>query len=73
MYGVREVTIQPGPGDHGRLTVDCRVDPRDGVEAAIARAVAGRWDLHHLQRHQPTLENVFLRYVSEPAAPGSAP
>jgi hypothetical protein len=35
------------------------------VEAAIARAVAGRWDLHRLERREPTLENVFLRYVRE--------
>ena len=34
----------------GVLTVDCQVDARDGVEAAIARAVAGRWDLHRLER-----------------------
>ena len=27
-----------------------RWTPRDGVEAAIARAVAGRWDLHRLER-----------------------
>ena len=35
------------------------------VEAAIARAVAGRWDLHQLERRQPTLEDIFLRYVQE--------
>ena len=64
--GVRALDVHD---DHGRLTVDCRVDPREGVEADIARAVAGRWALHHLERRQPTLENVFLRYVSEPAAP----
>jgi hypothetical protein len=54
------------------LTVDCRVDAGDGVEAAIARAVAGRWDLHRLERQQPTLENIFLRYVNEPGADGPA-
>jgi hypothetical protein len=42
------------------------------VEAAIARAVTSRWDLHRLERQQPTLENVFLRYVQEPAARGEA-
>ena len=52
-------------------TVDCHVDARDGVEAAIARAVAGRWDLHRLERQQPTLENVFLHYVSD--GPRGAP
>ena len=29
----------------------------------IARAVAARWELHRLERQQPTLENIFLRYV----------
>ena len=52
------------------LDVECQTDARDGVEAAIARAVAGRWDLHRLERQQPTLENIFLRYVSQ--APGEA-
>ncbi len=51
----------PGPG--GVLAVDCKVGTRDGVEAAIARAVATRWELHRLERRQPTLENVFLHYV----------
>ena len=43
-----------------------------GVEAAIARAVAARWDLHRLERQQPTLENVFLRYVHGAAGRGEA-
>ena len=47
------------------LTVECATDAREGLEAAIARAVAGRWNLHRLERQQPTLENVFLRYVSQ--------
>jgi hypothetical protein len=49
------------------------VDGRDGVEAAIARAVANRWELQRLERQQPTLENIFLRYVGEaPAGPKAA-
>ena len=60
--GVDTVHINAsGPGE--TLTVDCNVEPRDGIEAAIARAVATRWELHHLERRQPTLENVFLHYV----------
>ena len=35
------------------------------VEARIARVVATRWSLHRLERQQPTLENVFLRYVTQ--------
>ena len=70
--GVRGVEMQASAGNHDVLTVDCRVDAGDGVEAAIARAVAGRWDLHRLERQQPTLENIFLRYVNEPRADGPA-
>jgi len=43
------------------------VDAQDGIEARIARAVASRWDLHRLERQQPTLENIFLRYVGDTA------
>ncbi|HWQ39661.1 MAG TPA: ABC transporter ATP-binding protein [Burkholderiales bacterium] len=64
--GVRSIEIDSGR-DNGVLSVACQVDAHDGVEAAIARAVAVRWNLHRLERQQPTLENVFLRYVSGPA------
>ena len=67
--GVRDVDVRAGSG--GRLTVDCHVETKDGVEAAIARAVVGRWDLHRLERHEPTLENVFLRYVGRAGGPGA--
>jgi ABC-2 type transport system ATP-binding protein len=72
--GVRGVDVHAGPADRDRgvLTVDCQVDADDGVEAAIARAVAGRFNLHRLERQQPTLENIFLRYVKEPPAGGPA-
>jgi gliding motility-associated transport system ATP-binding protein len=69
--GVRAVDIR-GTAESGVLTVECQVDAREGVEAAIARAVTGRWDLHRLERQQPTLENVFLRYVQEPSRRGEA-
>jgi hypothetical protein len=70
--GVRAVDIRGDAADPGVLTVDCQVDARDGVEAAIARAVAGRFDLHRLERREPTLENIFLRYVQEPPPRGAA-
>ena len=63
--GVRAVDIRTDAADAGVLNVECQVDAHDRVEAAIARAVAGRWDLHQLERRQPTLENIFLRYVQE--------
>ena len=68
--GVQAVDIHGAAGNHGVLTVDCHVDAGDGVEAAIARAIAGRWDLHRLERQQPTLENIFLRYVNDRPAGG---
>jgi ABC-2 type transport system ATP-binding protein len=61
--GVLDVSVQAAAGA-GVVTADCRVDAREGVEAAIARAVAARWDLHRLERQAPTLENVFLKYVT---------
>ena len=63
--GVLAVAVHQVAGDPRMLNVECQTDIRDGVEAAIARAVAGRWDLHRLERQQPTLENIFLRYVGE--------
>jgi ABC-2 type transport system ATP-binding protein len=65
--GVTAVTLRPMPGRHGVHRVDCQVDARDGIEARIARAVAARWELLRLERQQPTLENIFLRYVGEGA------
>ena len=72
LAGVDAVAIQETPGHARMLTVECTTDAREGVEAAIARAVAGRWDLHRLERKQPTLENVFLRYVTQAAAEARA-
>jgi ABC-2 type transport system ATP-binding protein len=68
--GVIALAINEVPGNAPVLNVECQTDARDGVEAAIARAVASRWALHRLERRQPTLENVFLRYVSQ--APSEA-
>ena len=63
--GVKSVTVRPDAGRGEMLAIDCQVEARDGVEAAIARTVAARWSLHRLERQQPTLENIFLRYISE--------
>ena len=62
----------PVPGSQHMLNVECQTDAREGVEAAIARAVATRWALHRLERQQPTLENIFLRYVGMAENAGSA-
>ncbi len=65
LEGVISANLHPVPGRDGVLAIDCQVEARDGVEAAIARAIAARWSLHRLERQQPTLENVFLRYINE--------
>ena len=71
--GVTEVTMHAVPGIQGLIDVDCQTDAREGIEAAIARAVASRWNLHRLEREQPTLENVFLRYVSQSPTEARSP
>jgi ABC-2 type transport system ATP-binding protein len=63
--GVSAVDIRAAADGGPMLTVECQVAAKDGVEAAIARVVAARWDLHRLERHQPALETVFLRYVDD--------
>ena len=71
--GVTGATVHAVPGIEGMVTVNCETNAREGIEAAIARAVAGRWDLHRLERQQPTLENIFLRYVSQASADARTP
>ena len=71
--GVSAVVMHPVPGMRDMLNVECQTDASESVESAIARAVAARWDLHRLERQQPTLENIFLRYVGMPAAVEEAP
>jgi hypothetical protein len=63
--GVEDVAVRDTGGGDAQLVIDCLTDARDGVECEIARVVAGRWSLHRLQREQPTLENIFLRYIGE--------
>ncbi len=72
VQGVIDVAIRATPGNDGAVTANCQVEARDGIEAAIARAVASRWDLYRLERQQPSLENIFLRYVQAPAEKASA-
>ncbi len=66
--GVKSAHVRQIPGRESLCQVECQVDAREDIESDIARVVAGRWSLHRLDRQQPTLENVFLRYVS--GAPG---
>ena len=65
--GVTAVQLRPVSAPSGAqgavIDAECQVSARQGVEAAVARAVAARWQLLHLERRQPTLENVFLSYI----------
>ncbi len=70
--GVTSVAVQVPADGSDTLAIECHTDARDGVEASIARAVAARWSLHELKRQQPTLENIFLRYVADSPADGRA-
>jgi ABC-2 type transport system ATP-binding protein len=61
--GVTDVIIRPLASRPGLFGAECVVDADDTVEARIARAVTGCAELYKLERRQPTLENVFLRYI----------
>ncbi len=61
--GVEAVHVEPATNAANLLTATCHVAAKEGVEAAIARTVVSRWDLHRLVRQQPTLENIFLHYI----------
>ncbi len=65
--GVTAVNAQQVPGKEGLCRVECQIDAGEGIESRIAHVVAVRWALHRLERRQPSLENVFLRYVNDAA------
>ena len=65
--GVRSARVRQIPGRESTCEVECQVDALEGIESDIARVVTARWALHRLERQQPSLENVFLRYVSDAA------
>src|SRR5262249_57967500 len=64
--GVISVDIHVMPGQSEMVAVDCQVEPRQGVEAEIARAITRRWGLHRLQRQAPAPGNHLLRDVATP-------
>jgi ABC-2 type transport system ATP-binding protein len=68
--GVNAVHVREVPGKDALCRVECNVDARENIESNIARIVAARWELHRLERQQPTLENVFLRYITDEAKKG---
>ncbi len=63
--GLQGVRIEPLAARPGLYAIECSVQSTEGVEARIARAVNAAGDLHHLERRQPTLENIFLNYIRQ--------
>jgi len=63
--GVNNTRAIPVSGQSQHYKIECQVEARDDIEADIAKAVTGAGNLHSLVRQQPSLENVFLKYVSE--------
>lgn len=61
--GVIAVSLRPVASRSDLYSIDCQVDAQEHVEARIARAVTSCGELFRLERQQPTLENVFLRYI----------
>ena len=70
--GVTGVSIRALASRPGLFGADCVVNADDEVEARIARAVTSCGELYKLERRQPTLENVFLRYVGHADIAGQA-
>ncbi len=63
--GLQGARIEPMAARPGLYAIECSVQSTEGVEARIARAVNAAGDLHHLERRQPTLENIFLNYIRQ--------
>lgn len=66
--GVLAARLEPMAARPGLFAVECNVKSVDGIEARIARAVNDAGDLHHIERRQPTLENIFLNYIRQSPA-----
>lgn len=63
--GVLSVNLRPIASQSHAYRIDCQVNANEPVESRIARTVTRCGELFRLERQQPTLENVFLRYVGQ--------
>lgn len=61
--GVNSVAMHGLAARAGMLGIECQVDADDDVEARIARTITSHGELYKLERRQPTLEHIFLRYI----------
>jgi ABC-2 type transport system ATP-binding protein len=66
--GITSISIKPLAARPGMLGVECQVTADEHIEARIARAIIQSGELHKLERRQPTLENIFLRYIGHTGA-----
>lgn len=66
--GVLAARLEPMAARPGLFAVECSVKSVEGIEARIARALNAAGDLHHIERRQPTLENIFLNYIRQSPA-----
>lgn len=63
LHGVNSVDVEAV--EDNLVSCVCHVDDTPDIEARVAKAVsADHFDLLYLERQQPSLENVFLSYVS---------
>ncbi len=66
--GITGISIKPLAARPGMLGIECQVNADEHIEARIARAIIQSGELHKLERRQPTLENIFLRYIGHAGA-----
>ena len=66
--GITGISIKPLAARPGMLGIECQVNADEHIEARIARAIIKSGELHKLERRQPTLENIFLRYIGHAGA-----
>ncbi len=50
---------------HDLTNITCNVSTEDAIETQIAKITTGISKLYRIERQQPTLENVFLKYIKK--------
>ena len=63
--GVKDLKFSSPTGKDNYFEVNCHVETLEGIEAKLAKIVTEHAALYSLSRQKPTLENVFLKYVSD--------
>ncbi|MDG1163264.1 MAG: ABC transporter ATP-binding protein [Burkholderiales bacterium] len=63
--GVKDLKFSSPTGKDNYFQVNCHVEAVEGIEAKLAKIVTEHAALYSLSRQKPTLENVFLKYVSD--------